>query len=69
LKNLGHVEGYQLSIYNRWGETVFSSTNIADCWDGTYKGVPQNAGAFVYVLQGKSACGTLQQKGTIVLIR
>jgi gliding motility-associated-like protein len=27
-----------MSIYNRWGEKVFETTNINEGWDGKYKG-------------------------------
>jgi gliding motility-associated-like protein len=29
---------YQLSIYNRWGETLFSTSDFFAGWDGTFKG-------------------------------
>jgi gliding motility-associated-like protein len=69
VKNLGSVQNYSLSIFNRWGNVVFQSTNVTDCWDGKYKGVAQDAGTFVYQLKGESACGTIDKKGTIILIR
>jgi gliding motility-associated-like protein len=41
----------QLNIYNRWGEVVFSTADITECWDGTHRDKPVNAGVFVYRLR------------------
>ena len=35
---VGILQSYQLSIFNRYGELVFSTNNISTGWDGTYKG-------------------------------
>lgn len=62
---------YQLDIFTRWGQRVFHTTNIGDCWDGTdYTGQPLHQGAYVYRAQVHHADGTVQvYKGTVVLIR
>ncbi len=39
------------SIYNRWGEKVFETTDQNTCWDGMYKGKKVNAGVFVYKMK------------------
>lgn len=35
----GSIQDFQFSIYNRYGEQVYYSTNYLDGWDGTYKGL------------------------------
>jgi len=66
----GTVLSFNLSIYNRFGEIVFSSTDPLQGWDGTTKGNPADAGVFVwqcsYHLQG---AGPVFEKGTVTLIR
>jgi gliding motility-associated-like protein len=57
------------SIYDRWGVKVWSSSNIADCWDGTFKGQPQPAGGFIYIIHAKTICGDIVRKGMVMLIR
>ena len=42
---------YAMHIYNRWGELVFESNNIATGWDGNFKGKPQPSGTFIYYIQ------------------
>lgn len=57
-------------IYNRWGQLVFSTSEMGQGWDGTIGGQPQATGSFVYMVQGVDYTGkTISQKGTLVLIR
>ena len=49
IKYWGIVHQLDFSIYNRFGERVFHTTDPNACWDGTYKGKPQNINVFVYV--------------------
>jgi len=37
-------------IFNRWGEEVFSSTNLNFVWDGTYEGIPVQVGTYTWYL-------------------
>ena len=40
------------------------------CWDGTYKGVKQGSGVFVYMIKAKTNCQPeVFRKGTFILIR
>jgi gliding motility-associated-like protein len=60
----------RLSIYNRWGELVFTTTTPGAGWDGKYKGLPQATGVYIYFLEMESLTGQkLEQKGTVTLIR
>jgi PKD repeat protein len=57
-------------VYNRWGQLVFSSVDPSRGWDGTIAGRKQDAGAYVWVVQGRDFTGKLIfKKGTMVLIR
>lgn len=42
------IQAMTLAIYNRWGEKMFESSNIEDCWDGKYRGKFVNSGTYVY---------------------
>lgn len=58
------------SIYNRWGQLLFQTRDLTRGWDGTYKGVKQPPGTYVYMAQGTDYRGkTIFRKGTVVLIR
>lgn len=42
---------FQLNIYDRWGNTVYSSTNINGKWDGRFKGNPCPDDVYIYRLE------------------
>jgi gliding motility-associated-like protein len=64
------VEQFKLSIFNRWGEKVFESEDISQCWDGTYKGSEAAKGSYAFNLYIKRADETIVSKsGTITLVR
>jgi gliding motility-associated-like protein len=69
VRKWGFVTNLDFSVYNRWGNMVFHSTNGDNCWDGTYKGMKQPAGVYVYQVRAKTICGNVYRKGTVVLIR
>jgi len=69
IKYWGHVDQLDFSIYNRFGQRVFYTNNPANCWDGTFEGNPQDAAVFVYVIKAKTACGNIERKGTVTLLR
>ncbi|RAJ87731.1 gliding motility-associated-like protein [Chitinophaga dinghuensis] len=41
---------FQMSIYNRWGERMFYTTDPQVGWRGTYRGEPVAMGTYVYVV-------------------
>ncbi len=45
------LSDYQLKIFNRWGQIVFSSNNPTAAWDGSKNGVPQPMDIYLYQLQ------------------
>lgn len=69
IKYWGTIIELEFSIYSRWGERVFYTTNPADCWNGTYKGVRQSAAVYIYMIKAKTTCGEAFRKGTFTLIR
>jgi gliding motility-associated-like protein len=70
LGSLSALTKYSFSIYNRWGQKVFSSVNPFEKWDGALRGKMGNSSIFVwyaeYELPGQ---GKVLRKGTISLIK
>lgn len=70
IKFWGTILEVDFSIYNRWGERIFFTKNPTGCWDGRYKGLPQDPNVFVYMIKAKTTCeGSIFRKGTFALIR
>ena len=65
------LEDYELHIYDRSGNLVFSTTNIEEGWDGTYKGHDCKSGSYVYIAsyRRQGVERLMSQKGTLTLIR
>lgn len=63
-------DGYELSIYNRWGELIFRSESRTEGWKGLYNNqiVPQ--GNYVYKVRVKDVLGKNQEyTGSIAVVR
>ncbi|MCF6402444.1 CshA/CshB family fibrillar adhesin-related protein [Chitinophaga filiformis] len=69
LKYWGGVRSLAFSIYDRWGTLVFSSQDAGACWDGTFKGVLQPVGSYVYYVKAKTLCGEVERKGVVTLVQ
>ncbi|RYY39891.1 MAG: T9SS type B sorting domain-containing protein [Chitinophagaceae bacterium] len=66
----GRLAGYAFAVYNRWGQLVFQSTRQGEGWDGSWKGVAQPSGTYVYLVQAGDGCAAPYRRwGTVVLIR
>ncbi|MBN8701504.1 MAG: gliding motility-associated C-terminal domain-containing protein [Bacteroidetes bacterium] len=50
------VQDFELFIYNRWGELIFSSKNIDAGWNGTYNGHLVENDVYVSVVNYKTRC-------------
>ena len=58
------------TIYNRWGQLLFSTKINGDGWDGKIKGVAQATGTFVWTVKAIDYTGNVYfQKGIATLIR
>jgi gliding motility-associated-like protein len=65
---IDHLDFFK--VYNRWGQLVFSTSEIGRGWDGTIAGKPQDSGTFVWMVQGSDFTGKkVFKKGTMILIR
>jgi gliding motility-associated-like protein len=58
------------SIFNRWGQLVFSTTINGKGWDGKINGQPQRSESFVWVVQAVDYTNKRYlKKGMVTLIR
>ena len=42
------AESYSLTVFNRWGEVIYNSTNPTDGWDGSASGADAPNGVYVF---------------------
>jgi gliding motility-associated-like protein len=61
---------HYFSIYNRWGQLAFTTSNPAVGWDGKIQGVLQSTAVFVWMAEAVDYFGNLiRRKGTVTLLR
>lgn len=66
----GHLVSYNLKVFDRNGQIVFSSKNPYAGWNGKIKGAEQNSGVFVFMCYHRFINkAEVMQKGTLMLIR
>ncbi|MBK6379299.1 MAG: gliding motility-associated C-terminal domain-containing protein [Chitinophagaceae bacterium] len=67
---IGLKEFKYFTIFNTYGQLVFTTKDPAIGWDGNFKGAKQGLGTYVWIAEGVNYKGTqLQRKGTVILIR
>lgn len=58
------------SVYNRFGQLLFTTKEFGKGWDGLYNGSAQPSGTYIFTAQGIDYTGKIVEKrGTSVLIR
>jgi gliding motility-associated-like protein len=46
-----NIQSFEIWIYNRWGELVYSFSSFDDYWDGTYKGRMCQDGTYTWKIR------------------
>lgn len=59
----------RFSVFNRWGEMIFTTNDISKGWNGLYKNILQPMGVYVYSISGLDQNKKVEVKGTVLLIR
>lgn len=63
-------QSFIFSIFNRWGQMLFQTTDPNEGWDGTFEAKPEEMGVYVYELSVVFTNGhTRVREGNITLIR
>jgi gliding motility-associated-like protein len=64
------IKSMDFKVFSRWGEVVYQSIDVNDCWDGTFKGTELNTAVFVYRLDAILLNGEeVKLKGNVSLIK
>lgn len=69
--NAVKAQNLRFSIYNRWGQRVFTMTDWRDGWNGKVNGIEQSSGVYVWHLSytHRDTGEQVFQKGTVTLIK
>ena len=65
----GEFKLTRFSIYNRFGERVFTTENIEEGWDGVWHGDLQDLATYNYFAVGVCGNDPVTYKGTITLVK
>jgi gliding motility-associated-like protein len=66
----GSLLSLNISVFDRWGERVFETTDPSQAWDGTFRSKPMPSGVYVYYLEVTLEDGKrVEKKGNVSLIR
>ena len=69
IRDWGIVQQLEFSIFNRYGERVFYTTDPNKCWNGLYKSNKPTPGNYVYYIKAVTTCGPVEKKDNVILIR
>jgi len=68
LKELENYPGCVVTVFNRWGQKLFTSEGYRESWDGTFNGEPLPSGSYFYVID-LNVDEVPQQTGSVTIIR
>jgi gliding motility-associated-like protein len=63
------LDDYEFRIYDRWGNEVFLTKDISRGWDGMYRSIKSEPGAYSWKMKYTRNGITFRKKGTALLIR
>lgn len=64
------IDEYRLTIFNKWGEIIFDTTDLKIGWDGLYRGTLCQSDVYIWKVKGKYLDGTsYMQFGDVTLLR
>jgi gliding motility-associated-like protein len=70
LLNIQNISSFNFSIFNRWGEKIFTSTDPDLGWDGKYNGAVVQQGAYAYqIVVTDENKKRIEAKGMVLVVR
>lgn len=64
------IDTFEMKIFNRWGEMIFSTTDLLKGWDGKFNGQPQPEGTYTFTATLRDKTGrTFKRDGSVLLLR
>lgn len=63
------VELQDFSVFDRWGNVLFKTSDVSRGWDGTYRGKESPAGIYIYLIRGVINHKKVIIKESVTLLR
>ena len=65
-----YVTEFEMKIFNRWGELLFTTEDITTGWDGTFRGTEMPEGTYAFIAHITDRAGrTFKRSGSVLLLR
>ena len=65
-----YVVGFEMKIFNRWGELLYTTEDILGGWDGTFRGNEMPEGTYTFIAHITDRAGrTFKRSGSVLLLR
>ncbi|TXF87815.1 T9SS type B sorting domain-containing protein [Neolewinella aurantiaca] len=65
----GQITDFSMIIFNRWGQQIYSSSDVDQAWDGTKNGTPQNSDIYLYLVKFRINGAEVSEEGQFSLVR
>ncbi|WP_020567971.1 gliding motility-associated C-terminal domain-containing protein [Neolewinella persica] len=65
----GQITDFTMTVFNRWGQKIFTSTDVDEGWDGMKNGTAQNTDTYLYIAKFRINGSEVEQEGQFSLIR
>lgn len=70
IKNLDSYSAYKVSVYNGFGNQLYTTTDYQEPWDGNYEGSALPVGSYYFVIELTDNQGrTTVESGVITILR
>lgn len=65
-----YIINFEMRIFNRWGELMFTTRDMEEGWDGTFNGREMPEGTYVFVAEISDLAGRVHERsGSVHLLR
>lgn len=58
----GNISEYEMTIFDRWGNAVYKTSNPGKGWDGNVNNLKSQTGIYVYKILFKDLCGDTDER-------
>ncbi len=65
-----YIDAFEMSIFNRWGELMYTTREISEGWDGSFKGNKMPEGTYTFIVRIIDRAGrNVKESGSVLLLR